>query len=116
LIKAYNKKGEASADNTASPLTEIDDWCIEMASTKLPLRRVTYKLYPSDVQRALMELHCELHRHLYNAALEERINAWHKAKKCISFYEQSKSIKIIRQECEEYSSLNAQSFDPVVSI
>ena len=33
----------------------------------------------------------DLHRHLYNAALEERIEAYRKAGKSISYFDQCKS-------------------------
>jgi len=33
-------------------------------------RRVTYKLYPDAKQHAALERLCDLHRGLYNAALE----------------------------------------------
>ena len=39
-------------------------------------RRVTMKLYPSATQAAAMERVCDLHRALYNAALQERADAW----------------------------------------
>ena len=38
-------------------------------------RRVTYKLYPSRAQLAALERLHHFHRVLYNAALEERIEA-----------------------------------------
>jgi putative transposase len=39
-------------------------------------RPVTYKLYPSRAQLAALERLHHLHRTLYNAALEERIEAY----------------------------------------
>ena len=39
-------------------------------------RRVTYKLYPSRTQLAALARVHHLHRMLYNAAREERIEAW----------------------------------------
>jgi putative transposase len=72
-------------------------------------RRVTYKLYPSAHQAALLERACDLHRRLYNAALEERIDAWRKAKRSISFVDQCKSVTAIRLDDPAYRGLNAQS-------
>jgi putative transposase len=72
-------------------------------------RRVTYKLYPSAHQAALLERASDLHRRLYNAALEERIDAWRKAKRSISFADQCKSATVIRLDDPAYRGLNAQS-------
>lgn len=72
-------------------------------------RRTTYKLYPSAIQAGeLARLHF-LHRQLYNAALEERIEAYRKAKKSISFKDQCQSLTAIRRDANEYRALNAQS-------
>ena len=72
-------------------------------------RRVTYKLYPSPSQVAALERVCDLHRALYNAALEERIEAYRKAKRSISFADQCKSVTAIRLDDPAYRALNAQS-------
>lgn len=72
-------------------------------------RRVTYKLYPTTVQAVALERVCDLHRALYNAALQERIEAYRKTGVSISFADQCKSLTVIRSECPEYLALNAQS-------
>lgn len=72
-------------------------------------RRVTYKLCPSATQAAALERVCDLHRALYNGALEERIEAYRKTGASISFADQCKSLTVIRRECPEYLALNAQS-------
>lgn len=56
-----------------------------------------------------MERACDLHRALYNAALEERIEAYRKAGKSISYNDQCKSVTAIRLDDPAYRSLNAQS-------
>jgi putative transposase len=50
----------------------------------------------------------ELHRQLYNAALQERIDAYKKGV-TITEGDQEKSLTIIRAEDEECRGLNAQS-------
>ncbi|PWC40145.1 RNA-guided endonuclease TnpB family protein [Azospirillum sp. TSO35-2] len=72
-------------------------------------RRVRYKLYPSARQAVALERLCDLHRALYNAALEERIEAYRKAGVSIRFADQCKSLTVVRRECPEYLALNAQS-------
>jgi putative transposase len=72
-------------------------------------RRVTYKLYPSAAQeRQLWQCH-KLHCDLYNAALQERIDAYRLAGKSIGFAAQCKSLTEIRADHPEYRALNAQS-------
>ena len=56
-----------------------------------------------------MERICDLHRALYNAALEERIEAYRKAGKSIGFADQCKSATAIRLDDPAYRGLNAQS-------
>lgn len=64
-------------------------------------RKVTFKLYPnakeSEQLTAWIRLHCEL----YNAALEERIDAYRKHGKSISYFDQQNvlpEIKLARPE------------------
>ncbi len=72
-------------------------------------RRATFKLYPSRAQIAALERLCDLHRMLYNAALEERIEAYRKAKVSISYADQCKSLTVIRQNDPAFLAVNAQS-------
>ena len=72
-------------------------------------RRVTYKLYPDAKQQAALERVCDLHRALWNGALQERIDCYAKTGKSIGFSDQCKSLTQIRRECPEYLAINAQS-------
>ena len=72
-------------------------------------RRVTYKLYPSPAQAAELARICELHRALYNAALDERIQAWRKAGQSVGYAAQCKSLTQVRCGDPTYLGLNAQS-------
>ncbi len=72
-------------------------------------RRITYKLYPSKSQDGLLLATLKLHQQLYNGALEERISAYRKAKKSISYVEQAASLTVIRREIPEYRGLNCHS-------
>ena len=70
-------------------------------------RKVTFKLYPNarevECLTGWIRLHCEL----YNAALEERVDAWRKHGKSISYYDQQNvlpEIKAIRPEFVELGS------------
>lgn len=72
-------------------------------------RKVTFRLYPSATQAerltGWMRLHCEL----YNAALEERIDAWRKTGKSISYYEQQNVLPAIKADRPELVELGSHA-------
>lgn len=73
-------------------------------------RKVTYKLYASPKQA--LELTRQLHSHkdLWNAALEERIDAWKKFRKSVSYEDQCKSLTQIRGELpDDWAGFNCSS-------
>jgi len=57
-----------------------------------------YKLLPSRAQHRALERILEAQRLLYNAALQERVEAWCKAKHSITFYDQTRSLTVIRSD------------------
>ena len=72
-------------------------------------RRVNYKLYPSPKQQeALLEMR-SLHHQLYNMALEQRIIAYKRCSKSLSYKQQAKDLTELRAAFPEYNALNAQS-------
>lgn len=72
-------------------------------------RRVTFKLYPNagEAERltAWVRLHCEL----YNAALQERIEAYRKAGKSISYYDQQNVLPEIKAARPEFVELGSHA-------
>jgi len=66
------------------------------------LRKTTYRLYPTPKQAAALAELLRSHQQLYNAALEERISAWSKAGKSISYADQCKSLTLLRKELPEW--------------
>jgi hypothetical protein len=73
------------------------------------LRRYTFKLYPNKAQTAALDSMRRLHCTLYNAALQERIDAYRLAGKTLTFFDQSKAIKIIRSDDPAYADLGFDS-------
>ncbi|MDK2127110.1 RNA-guided endonuclease InsQ/TnpB family protein, partial [Parachitinimonas caeni] len=70
-------------------------------------RKVTFKLYPNAAQSERLEQWVRLHCELYNAALEERIDAYRKTGKSISYYDQQNilpEVKALRPELVELGS------------
>jgi len=72
-------------------------------------RRITYKLYPSKTQQGELLAALRLHQQLYNAALEERISAYRRIAKSISFAEQCRSLTEIRRDDPAYRTLNCHA-------
>lgn len=73
-------------------------------------RKVTYKLYPTPRQAAVLERLLAAHQQLYNAALEERISAWRCGRHSISYEDQTKSLTAIRAELpDDWAWMNCSS-------
>ena len=73
-------------------------------------RKVTYQLYESPKQALELTRQLHSHKNLWNAALEERIDAWKKAKKSIHYEDQCKSLTQIRGELpEDWANINCSS-------
>ena len=72
------------------------------------MRKIQYRLYPNSTQTAALEEACELHRQLYNAALEERIAAYRMCGVSVTFVQQDASLTVIRNEHPAYAGATAQ--------
>jgi putative transposase len=76
----------------------------------LSVRKITYKLYPTAAQIARLEDLLRLHKDLWNAALQERIDAWRKVGKSISYEDQCASLTQIRGELpDDWAIMNCSS-------
>ena len=64
-----------------------------------------YKLRPTRAQYAELDRVLELQRLLYNACLQERIEAWRKARLSITKLDQNKSLTQIRSFDEAYAAM-----------
>ncbi|WP_031407751.1 RNA-guided endonuclease TnpB family protein [Thiomonas sp. FB-Cd] len=72
-------------------------------------RKVTLKLYPNAAQAARLEDWTRLHCELYNAALEERIDAWRKEGKSISSFDQQNVLPQIKADRPEFIALGSHA-------
>lgn len=72
-------------------------------------RKVTFKLYPNarEAERlgSWLRLHCEL----YNAALQERIEAYRKVGRSISYYDQQNTLPEIKAARPEFVELGSHA-------
>ena len=72
-------------------------------------RKVTFRLYPNATQAERLTGWIRLHCELYNAALEERIDAWRKTGKSISYYEQQNVLPTIKADRAEFIELGSHA-------
>jgi putative transposase len=64
-----------------------------------------FKLAPTKAQYVALDELCEDQRRLYNAALQERVEAWKKQQVSITKLDQFKSLTVIRSFDETYASV-----------
>jgi putative transposase len=72
-------------------------------------RKMTLRCYISRKQAAVLENNREWHRLLYNAALQERIDAWQKCRKSITYNEQQNILPQLKKDMPELVSLGSQA-------
>jgi len=72
-------------------------------------RKVTFKLYPNATQAERLTGWIRLHCELYNAALEERIDAYRKTGKSISYYDQQNVLPEIKAARPEFVELGSHA-------
>jgi putative transposase len=77
-------------------------------------RAFKYRLYPTKPQQKDLERTLELCRQLYNAALQERREAYKKAKKSLSLHEQKRWLPEIRADLPEYQRVHSQVLQDVL--
>ncbi len=73
-----------------------------------------YRLYPTQPQHEDLERTLALCHQLYNAALQERRDAYRQAGKTVSFYEQKRWLPEIRTELPEYRRVHSQVLQNVI--
>lgn len=67
------------------------------------LRTYNYRMYPNKTQTQALDAMLTAYRSLYNAALQERRDAWRRCRKSITFYDQCNQLKEIRNAGDELS-------------
>lgn len=72
-------------------------------------RKVTFRLYPNVSQQERLDGWVRLHAELYNAALQERIEAYRKAGISISYYDQQNTLPVIKQFRPELVELGSHA-------
>jgi putative transposase len=77
-------------------------------------RAYKYRLYPSKEQAETLEQVLDCCRELYNAALQERRDAYRMAGKTISYYEQKRELPGVKEERPEYRQIGSQVLQDVI--
>ncbi len=72
-------------------------------------RKVTFKLYPNAREAERLTSWVRLHCELYNAALEERIDAYRKVGKSISYYDQQNVLPAVKADRPEFIELGSHA-------
>ncbi|HEY7020684.1 MAG TPA: transposase [Ktedonobacterales bacterium] len=74
-----------------------------------------YKLNTTPQQERELRRVLGLCRHLYNAALEQRITAWQRRRVSLSQYQQAAELKDIRAAMPEYASIHSHVLQDVLA-
>jgi putative transposase len=67
-----------------------------------------FRLYPTKKQAQALQWTLERARELYNAALQERRDAYRMAGKSITYYDQANQLPEIKDIREEYKDIHSQ--------
>lgn len=73
-----------------------------------------YRLYPTKVQQDILSCTLDRCRELYNAALQERRDAWKQCRVSVSFKQQSSELPGVKEECPEYNEVYSQVLQDVI--
>ena len=73
-----------------------------------------YKFKPTPQQERILNRTLMLCRHVYNAAIGERREAWQKCGVSVGYYQQKAELPGIKAELPEYAEVNAQVLQDVV--
>src|SRR5215471_6027753 len=77
-------------------------------------KTVKYKLKPTPEQELMLERNLMLCRHIYNAAVGERREAWRMRGVSVQYYQQKAELPGIKEVMPEYAKVNAQVLQDVV--
>jgi putative transposase len=73
-----------------------------------------YKLKPTPEQERVLERIVMLCRHVYNAAVGERREAWQKCGVSVGYYQQKAELPAIKEAMPEYAKVHSQVLQDVV--
>src|SRR5437870_13918476 len=77
-------------------------------------RAYKFRLYPTRKQVQVLTWTLDRCRELYNAALQERKDAYRMAGKSITYYDQANQLPEIKQIRQEYNDIHSQVLQDVL--
>ena len=78
------------------------------------LKTFKFRLYPTKAQKTHLEAWLETCRELYNAALQERREAWHRQRKSITYLDQQNALPEIKQIRDDVAEIHSQVLQDVL--
>ncbi len=75
----------------------------------MPVRRVTFRLYPNKKQEQTLRYHRKLHKDLYNSAVSNRFTQYQKFNHKVDYFEQQNSLPAFKEVLTEYKQCNCMT-------
>lgn len=75
----------------------------------MPVRRVTFRLYPNKKQEQTLRYHRKLHKDLYNCAVSNRFTQYQKFGHKVDYFEQQNSLPAFKEVWTEYKECNCMT-------
>ena len=75
----------------------------------MPVRRVTFRLYPNRKQKQILRYHRKLHKDLYNSAVSNRFTQYQKFCHKVDYFEQQNSLPAFKEVWTEYKECNCMT-------
>lgn len=91
------------------------DWSTQAKHNPSVLRVYRYRLYPTRVQEQTLHRTLELLRELYNAALQERKDAYRRLGVTISAYGQMAELREVRKVCPEFADVHTHLLQDAIT-
>ena len=73
-----------------------------------------YRIYPTKRQEQVLNEHLAICSELYNAALFERRDAWQRARKSISWFDQNLQLPSIRKDRPDVAAVSSYALENVL--
>ncbi|MEW6491604.1 MAG: transposase [Cyanobacteriota bacterium] len=75
----------------------------------MPVRRVTFRLYPNKKQEQTLRYHRKLQQDLYNSAVSNRFTQYQKLGHKVDYFEQQNSLPAFKEVWTEYKECNCMT-------
>jgi putative transposase len=75
----------------------------------MPVRRVTFRVYPNKKQEQTLRYHRKLHKDLYNAAVSNRFTQYQRFNHRVDYLEQQNSLPAFKEVWTEYKECNCMT-------